>query len=150
MKLMSSARTFVAAMIRSPSFSRSSSSRITTISPAPMAATMSSMESRPNTAVSVVVCVAMCFQEIQMGALAALRLYEPLEVASQQVHLNINSGTGLVVAKHRLLLGMRDNVDRKTRTAHRIHRQAHAVDGHRTFHCHVARERGRHLERNRQ
>ena len=44
MKLTSSARTFVAAMTRSPSFSRSSSSRMTTISPARIAATMSSVE----------------------------------------------------------------------------------------------------------
>src|SRR5512143_3801583 len=147
MKLTSSARTLVAAMIRSPSFSRSSSSRITTISPAPTAATMSSIESSPDQAVSVVTRVTMFLQESQIDALVALSLHEPLQIAGQQVHLNINSRAGPVVADHGLLLRVRDDVDRKTRPAHGVHGQAHAVHGHGSLHRDVTRERRRYLDR---
>src|SRR5512147_584559 len=100
MKLMSSARTLVAAITRSPSFSRSSSSRITTISPAAMAATMSSVESSRDQAVSVVTRVTMMFEETQIDARVAAFLKEPLQIAGQQVHLNINSRPDAVPADH--------------------------------------------------
>src|SRR5690348_5546031 len=53
MKLMSSARTFSAAMIRSPSFSRSSSSRITTMRPARISSRISGIVLKGMDGVSV-------------------------------------------------------------------------------------------------
>src|SRR5881394_1876809 len=104
MKFTSSGRTFVAAMIRSPSFSRSSSSSITTISPARIAATMSSVESRPDQAGSVFVRVTMPSQELHACArrrACVLFGAEALEIASDDVDLNINSDAAPILADHR-------------------------------------------------
>src|SRR4051812_48470642 len=128
MKFTSSGRTLVAAMMRSPSFSRSSSSRITTISPRRTAATMSSVESRPDQAESVFVRVAMSSQELHAGA---RRLpdrgfggAETLEISGDDVDLNINSDAAPILADHGHGLSMRNHVDLERVAVHRVHRKA--------------------------
>src|SRR5262245_29181705 len=111
MKLMSSARTFVAAMMRSPSFSLSSSSRITTISPARIAAMMSSVESSAAQAASVFARVPMFSQELHADAALVVAAAESLEVASDHVDLNINSVAEPIPADHRHGLRMGNYVD---------------------------------------
>src|SRR5688500_98454 len=100
MKLTSSGLTFVAAMTRSPSFSRSSSSRITTIAPARIAATMVSIESRPDQTLSVA-CVTMSLEELEVDAGFGMHGQQPLEVTGQHVGLNINSRATSVLADYR-------------------------------------------------
>src|SRR5882672_1215699 len=146
MKLMSSARTLVAAMMRSPSFSRSSSSSMTTISPARTAATMSSVESSAVQAASVFARVPMFFQELHAEAAFVVAAAESLEVASDHVDLNINSVAQAIPADHRDRLRVRYYVDLKKVAAHRIDREAHAVDCDRALLRHVARERLRQLD----
>src|SRR5215471_923354 len=144
MKFTSSGRTFVAAMIRSPSFSRSSSSSITTISPARIAATMSSVVSRPAKAVSVFARVTMLSQKLHGGARRLARALldgaESLEIAGDDVDLNINSGAASILADHRHGLCMRNDVDLERVATHRVHGEAHAVDRDRTFLRDVAAE----------
>src|SRR5881394_3962400 len=144
MKFTSSGRTFVAAMIRSPSFSRSSSSSITTISPARIAATMSSVESRPDQAGSVFVRVTMPSQELHACArLRACVLFggaEALEIASDDVDLNINSDAAPILANHRQGLRVRDDVHLERIAAHGVHGEAHAVDRDRALLCDIACE----------
>src|SRR6516162_2305732 len=133
MKFTSSGRTLVAAMIRSPSFSRSSSSRMTTISPPRTAATMSSVESRPDQAESVFVRVAMSSQQLHAGARRlsdrGLGRTETFEIPGNDVDLNINSDAAPILADHRDRLGMRNHVDLERIALHLVHREAHAVDG---------------------
>src|SRR5688572_24371496 len=146
MKLTSSARTFAAAMTRSPSFSRSSSSRMTTISPARTAATISSVLFSGDQALSVVACVTMFPQEGEIDAAAGVDLNETFEIARQHVDLNINSGAARILADHRHGLSVRDDVDVEFRRADAIHREAHTVDGNGPFRRYVARQRRRHLD----
>src|SRR4051812_19481585 len=124
MKLMSSARTFVAAMTRSPSFSRSSSSRITTILPARTAATISSVVFICDQALSVVACVAMFPQISEIDAAVVVFANEALQIARQHVDLNINSRAARVLADHRHSLRVRDDVDLEFRRADRVDREA--------------------------
>src|SRR5215470_2433079 len=115
MKFTSSGRTLVAAMMRSPSFSRSSSSRMTTISPLRTAATMSSVESRPDQAESVFARVAMSSQQLHSGARRlpdrGLGRTETLEIPGDDVDLNINSDAAPILADHGNRLRVRDHVD---------------------------------------
>src|SRR5215471_10575717 len=130
MKFTSSGRTFVAAMIRSPSFSRSSSSSITTISPPRIAVTMCSVESRPARAVLVFARVAMPSQKLHARARARALLVraQTLEIAGDDVDLNINSGPAPILADHRHGLRVRNDVDLERVAVHSVHGEAHAVD----------------------
>src|SRR5215471_3956601 len=148
MKFTSSARTWVAAMIRSPSFSRSSSSRMTTISPPRIAATMSSVESRPDQAESVFVRVAMSSQQLHSGARCladrGLGGTETLEVPGDDVDLNINSDAPPILADHGDCLCMRNDIDLEGVALHGVHREAHAVDRDGALLRNVAAQRLRH------
>src|SRR5512139_1253331 len=140
MKLTSSARTFVAAMMRSPSFSRSSSSRITTISPARIAAMMSSVVFIEDQALSAA-CVAMFPQRSEIDAAGRVGLNEAFEIARQHIDLNINSRPAHILADHGRGLRVRDDIDLELRRADGVDREAHAVDGNRSFRRNVARQR---------
>src|SRR5687768_15780243 len=78
-----------AAMMRSPSFSRSSSSTTTTISPRPMAATASSI--------------------FASGTSPSLPLQEPLDVLGGDVHLEVHTGAAALRPERRDVAGVRDD-----------------------------------------
>src|SRR3954451_24271529 len=145
MKFTSSGRTLVAAMMRSPSFSRSSSSRITTISPPRIAATMSSVESRPDQAELVFVRVAMSSQQLHSGARCladrGLGRTETLEISGDDVDLDINSDAAPILADHGDGLSMRNHVDLEDIGLHGVHRETHAVDCDRALLRHIAGQR---------
>src|SRR4051812_20527785 len=98
-----------AAMIRSPSFSRSSSSTTTTISPRPMAATASSM--RPN------------------GVSATPGLQQLLDVLGHHIDLQVDPVARVLAAEGGDGRGVRDDGDGEPVVEDVDGREAHAVDG---------------------
>jgi len=60
-------------------------------------------------------------------------LNETFEIARQHIDLNINSRPARVLTDHRHGLRVRDDVDLELRGADGIDREAHAVDGDRSF-----------------
>src|SRR5690348_744391 len=120
MKLTSSARTLSAAMIRSPSFSRSSSSSITTMRPAAISSSSSGMVAKA------------------MSLLPGCE--QSLDVARQQVDFEIHAIADPAIAERGLLDRMRNQVHAETRTIRRIDRQADAVHAHRALGRDVASE----------
>src|SRR5690348_2106653 len=126
MKLMSSARTRPAAMIRSPSFSRSSSSSITTMRPARSSSRMSGMESK------------------DMGCVSGVELTQPFEITRHHIGFQVDPVAGLALREGRRLDRMRNQVDGKARALDGIDREADAVHADRTLGSDVARQfRGR-------
>ena len=119
MKLMSSARTFCAAMMRSPSFSRSSSSMITTMRPAAMSARISSM------LLSGFMCVPL----------------KPLDVARQQVDFEIDAHAGCERTERGDFERVRNEIHGELCAVHFVHREAHAIERHRTLARDIARQR---------
>src|SRR5215207_3647592 len=99
-----------AAMMRSPSFSRSSSSTTTTISPRPTAAMASSTLAKP------------------MSRTLLVPREQALDVLHGHVDLEVHPVTGASVAERRDLLGVRDHRHREPVVEHVHHREAHAVD----------------------
>src|SRR5579859_216713 len=108
MKLMSSGRHFSAAMMRSPSFSRSSSSMITTMRPAASSVRISS------TLLSL--AVTGCAPE------------HALHIARHHVHLQVHLTARLIIAEDSVTHRVRDDVDVEDLVLHRVHREAHAID----------------------
>src|SRR5690606_23582653 len=167
MKLMSSGRTFVAAITRSPSFSRSSSSRITTISPRRTASMMSSTLSKgERCSVSRVVMDRSDRRNgkptskrsdalgLAPGAGYALRgsaaVEHALDVAGEHVDFDVDRRADAVAADDRRVPGMRHDVHVEGMPRDRVDRKAHAVDRDRAFPRDVARELGRQLDRDRE
>src|SRR5690606_15748858 len=128
MKLMSSARTIAAAISRSPSFSRSSSSMTMTIRPARRSASTSSIESSrvPSSFNSVTFDKTVLLQARPADA-AGLR-HQSFEIARDDVDLQVDARPGAVGAEHRRRLGVRHDVDAERAALDLVDRQAHAVD----------------------
>src|SRR3954454_659777 len=97
-----------AAMIRSPSFSRSSSSTTTTISPLPMAAMASSISAKPMSG-------------------PFLPRQEAFDVLRGDVHLEVDDGTGALVSERGDVCGVRDECDGEAVVEHVDDGEAHAV-----------------------
>src|SRR5271154_6174633 len=129
MKLTSSGRTQSAAMMRSPSFSRSSSSMITAILPRRRSWRISSI--------------------VFIGpfplTLAGLR-QEPLQVSGHHIDLDVRAVADGELSQRRDLVRMRNDVDLEASAAHLVHRQAHPVDADRSLGRDVAHEPLRQLE----
>src|SRR5690554_3454474 len=116
MKLISSARQASAAMIRSPSFSRSSSSIKMTILPARMSSTSSSTVFsfiRPSRArcsgLQKAVFGEKCHADAATGTGfgGLVTQQQALQVAGNHVHLEVHPGTGLIVTHDGFLQGVR-------------------------------------------
>src|SRR5690348_2976189 len=120
MKLTSSARTLSAAMIRSPSFSRSSSSSITTMRPAAISSSSSGMVAKA------------------MSLLPGCE--QSLDVARRHVDFEIHAIADSAIAERGLLERVRDQVHAEAHTFHRVDRQADAIHAHRTLGRDVAGE----------
>src|SRR5210317_234795 len=111
MKLTSSGRTLEAAMTRSPSFSRSSSSINTTMRPARMSSSSSGM----------------VFSGDEFGMASVLdgcgarleRLGQALQVARDQVDLEVDHVAGAQVTERRYVERVRYQADRKATAIHR-------------------------------
>src|ERR671910_2051963 len=117
-----------AAMMRSPSFSRSSSSTTTTISPRPTAAMASSTLAKP------------------MSRTLLVPREQALDVLHGHVDLEVHPVTGASVAERRDLLGVRDHRHREPVVEHVHHREAHAVDRDGALLDHVAQHVVRHAD----
>src|SRR5580658_281014 len=116
MKFTSCGPTLSAAMIRSPSFSRSSSSMITAILPW-----------RRSSRISSIVL------NVGMGALLFGFGHEPLEVAGDHVDFNVDAVAGLQFAERGHFVRVWNDVDVEAPAFDLVHGQAHAVDGNRTL-----------------
>src|SRR4051794_4947389 len=119
MKLMASGVTNCAAMTRSPSFSRSSSSTTTTILPCAMSSRASSM----------------------VANLSSARIgNELLHVFREHVNLQVDRGPRLGAAQRRPLQRLGDQRDREPVVADVRDRERDAVDGDRALLHHVAQQ----------
>src|SRR5690606_38969673 len=119
MKLMSSAVTHCAAMTRSPSFSRSSSSTMITMRPARMSARISSI------------------------VLVFMKLFQ---VARDDVDFEIDAGAGLEGLEGRHLQCVRDQVHVEACALDPVDREAHPVDADRSLARDVTPKRRGRLE----
>src|SRR5918994_399099 len=117
-----------AAMMRSPSFSRSSSSTTTTISPRPTAAMASSTLAKP------------------MSRTPLVPREQALDVLHGHVDLEVDPVAGAPVAQRRDRLGVRDDRHREPVVEHVDHGEAHAVDGDGALLDHVAEHVVRHAD----
>src|SRR6266851_3040605 len=116
MKLTSSARTHSAAMMRSPSFSRSSSSMSTAILPALMSARISSIVLNP-----LMMHLPFWFAE------------QPIKIARDRVDFDVHSRVDGEIAQRGDLAGVRNDVHVEPKPAHLIDGEAHPVDADRTL-----------------
>src|SRR5690606_11086137 len=144
---MSWARTFSAAMMRSPSFSRFSSSTMMTILPARMSSMMSSMllKVAADGCKEVLLCITMCPEKIpcdpffrgdrRVGAAAQ----QALEVTRDQVHLDVDLTACLVASRDRHRPGVRDDrhLEPPGVSGYRVDGEADAVDADRSLVDHV-------------
>src|SRR4051812_34080160 len=112
-----------AAMIRSPSFSRSSSSTTTTISPLPMAATASSISAKPMSG-------------------ETLPFEEALDVLGGDVHLEVDEIADALLSERGDGRGVRDDGNREPVLEEIDDGEAHTVDGDRALLDDVAQEVG--------
>src|SRR5690606_26873370 len=137
MKLMCSAVTHSEAMMMSPSFSRSSSSMRMTILPARMSSISSSAVFRAMdrfSLVQVAVFGEEAFGEarsIGFGSLFAEQ--QALQIARQQVDLEVHLPAGAVVDHDGLGQGVRDYGQLELGAVDRVHRQTGAVHGDRAL-----------------
>src|SRR5699024_7984777 len=144
MKLMSSACTCSAAMIRSPSFSRLASSSMMTMRPARRSATMSSMglkamgvtSNGKNGKVECAVLYAVSGSELQHA----------IQVAGHNIHFQIHRIAKRPIAQVRMRHGMRHYVDTKVVAIHFVHGEADAVYADRALGRDKPRQRIRHRE----
>src|SRR6056297_1204138 len=150
MKLMSSARTIEAAISRSPSFSRSSSSITTTMRPARRSASTASMGSRrsPSSFSSVTFDKSVLLQALprQAARLVVALADQTLQVARHDVHFQVHPGTISISPEARGFQGMRHDVHAEGVAFHLVDRQAHAVHADRTLAGEVARQLRRHAD----
>src|SRR5512143_3212288 len=113
MKLIASGVTASAAINRSPSFSRSSSSTSTTIFPA------------LNSAMISVIGLMAIFFQILSGAV--IKLPQALGVARQQVGLEVDPVAGYQLPQVGRLQRVRNQIDPEFDVVHLVDREAHAV-----------------------
>src|SRR3712207_2559218 len=117
MKLMSSGVTSSAAMVRSPSFSRSSSSQTMTILPALISSTTSSMGLN-----------GIFDAPLGLWHLAdQTRLQQPLHVLSYDVRFQVHAIARAQLPQVRVRAGLREDRDREGRIQHRDHGEAYPV-----------------------
>src|SRR5439155_15590980 len=120
MKAIPSGVIFSAAMIRSPSFSRSASSTTTTNSPRAMAATASSIGAN--------------------GIGSALSRHQTFDIFGHQVDLEVHRVARTLDAEGGHGSRMGNQGELEGLVAHAGHGEAHAVDGDRTLLHHVAED----------
>src|ERR1700678_1259881 len=128
MKLTSSGRTLSAAMMRSPSFSRSSSSMITAILPRRRSSRISSMVLNPG------MCLLFSFR------------HEPLQIAGDHVYFYVDTVVHFELAQSGHLQRVRNDIDVEAASGDVVDGQADAVDANRTLGRHEAHQGGRQLE----
>src|SRR5262245_28817843 len=119
MKFTSSARACSAARMRSPSFSRSSSSMMTTMRPARMSVRMSSM-------------VSSFMASLPLPAAGrVLHFMHPraLDVSRHEIDFEVHPRAHAVVLQHSHGERMRDDVDAKPGALHFVDGETHTVDG---------------------
>src|SRR6056297_3946436 len=108
MKLISAGRTMLAAMIRSPSFSRSSSSSMTTMRPWRMSSRIVSIASN---------CMAYSGSRLPL-------VQQAFEVAGDQVDLQVDRVSRTESPQRRDLQRVRDQVELEDGSLDTVHRQA--------------------------
>src|SRR5580704_11076332 len=129
MKLTSSGRTHSAAMIRSPSFSRSSSSMMTAIFPRRRSSRISSIVL--NAAIS---------------ALGSSFGHEPFKIARNDIDFDVYFISQPKLAQRGDGKGMRNDVDVEMRAGNIVDGQAHSVDADRSLGRHEAQQIRRQFE----
>src|ERR687893_420616 len=118
MKFMSSAVTSSAAIVRSPSFSRSSSSQTMTILPALMSSSISSIGLN-----------GISRSPLGAGNFSVLpRLHEPLDVLPYYIGLQVDVGPDAELAQVGVGAGVREYRDGETVPLYGDHGEAYAVD----------------------
>src|SRR5437764_1950286 len=134
MKAIHSGVTISAAMARSPSFSRSSSSTMMTGRPALNSSIASGM----------VASGIACLFNTRLGTPA----YQALQVAGDDVRLEVHAGSPFVASGHRALKGVRDQRDGEGPpvVVHPGHGEAGPVDGYGTLFGDVAGDLRRELD----
>src|SRR6056297_470 len=133
MKLISSARTIEAAIRRSPSFSRSSSSSTITMRPARRSASTSSIASRRNpSSLSSVTFDKTVILQPRAGQSAGLA-DETLQVTRDDIHFEIDLGTAGIAAEAGGFECMGNDVHAESRTLDPIDREADPVDADRAL-----------------
>src|SRR6185436_19306862 len=113
MKLIASGVTMSAAMVRSPSFSRSSSSTTITMRPARICSTASGTD--------------------RCGLLSGMRLHQAGDVFGDEVCLDVDTISRLSLAQARRGQGVGDEHDREDMAVNLVHGEADAVDRHRAL-----------------
>src|SRR3984885_6168436 len=129
MKFTSCGPTLSAAMIRSPSFSRSSSSMITAILPR-----------RRSSRISSIVL------NVDIGFLLFGSRHEPIQIAGNYVNFNIDAVADFELAERGHFMGMRNDIDVEAPALDGVDGQAHAVDANRPLRRHEAHQGRRQLE----
>src|SRR5436190_5776248 len=141
MKLIASGVANWAAIVRSPSFSRLSSSQTTTIRPRRISSSASS------TGENAVVGAGACSGALAIGA-SSKALHEPLDVPRDEIHLDVRPVTRAQRAERRPREGLGDQCDLELCVAGAGDGQADAVQGDRAARRHVARQLRRELDPN--
>src|ERR1700719_4743369 len=129
MKFTSWDRTQSAAMIRSPSFSRSSSSMITAILPRRRSSRISSM-----------------VLNADIGGLLFGFFHEPLQIAGNHVDFDVDAVADLQFTQRGDIQRMGDDIDIEAAAVDLVDGQAHAIDAYRALWRHEAHQRGRQFE----
>src|SRR5918997_1450859 len=131
MKFMSSAVTSSAAIVRSPSFSRSSSSQTITIFPALMSSSISSIGLN-----------GISRSPLRMGNFLVFpRLHEPLDVLSYDIGLQVHAGSQPVLPKVGVQAGVREGGNGGTHLPPGTEGEAYAVHAHAALLDRVAQHR---------
>src|SRR5581483_495768 len=138
MKLMSSGRTLVAAMMMSPSFSRSASSISTTILPSLRSAMMSSILSSSRGRGSRVATLLICLL-IPCGQ-------QPLQITRDQIDFQIDRAADLELPERGVREGVRDDHEVEAQSRDFVDGQAYSIHTHRALARDVARQRTQRLE----
>src|ERR1700689_2538216 len=128
MKFTSCGPTLSAAMIRSPSFSRSSSSMITAILPR-----------RRSSRISSIVL------NVDIGFLLFGFRHEPIQVAGNHVDFNVDAVIDLELAERGGFMRVRNDIDLEAPALDRVDGQADAVDANRPLRRHEAHQGRRQL-----
>ena len=138
MKLTASGVTNCAAIVRSPSFSRSASSQTTTKRPARISSIASSMLANGDVSVGR----GLGHDRIVAVAVVQSSVEQPLDVLGEHVDLEVHLAAGLEVAERRLGERVRDQRDGEAVAVERRDRQRDALDRDRALLDAVAQQLG--------
>src|SRR6266542_3828262 len=138
MKLIASGVANCAARVRSPSFSRVSSSHTTTMRPRRMSSIASSMEEKTADCSAPAGSVAGLRLGISLPFQVPKALHEPLGVPRDQVHLDVYAASLVQLSERRPLERLGDQRYLEAFIGERGHGEAHAVHGNRSMFHHVA------------